>query len=84
MIGMKPHVIASISLALSTSLACAQDYPNKNIRIVTVEPGGTPDLISRLVGQGISPALGQPVIIDNRVSFIRFQSTGATSGSCRC
>jgi tripartite-type tricarboxylate transporter receptor subunit TctC len=63
-------VVAFAVIALSAGLACSQDYPNKSIRIVTVEPGGTPDLISRLVGQGIAPSLGQPVIVDNRVGFI--------------
>src|SRR3974377_1138790 len=57
-------------IALRGALACAQDYPNKPVRIVTVEPGGSPDLISRLIGQGIAPVLNQPVVIDNRVGFI--------------
>ena len=44
----------------------AQAYPSRPIRIVTSQPGGGGDFISRVVGQAISPALAQPVIIDNR------------------
>jgi tripartite-type tricarboxylate transporter receptor subunit TctC len=57
-------------LAFTAGLACAQEYPSKPVRILTAEAGGTPDLISRLVGQGIAPALGQPVVVDNRVIFV--------------
>jgi tripartite-type tricarboxylate transporter receptor subunit TctC len=55
---------------LAATPALGLDYPNKPIRIVTAEAGGTPDLISRLIGQGVAPALGQQVVIDNRVIFV--------------
>lgn len=57
------------SFALSVGVACGQAYPNKPVRIVTVEPAGTPDLISRLIAQGITGSLGQPVIVENRVGM---------------
>ena len=47
-----------------------QAYPNKPLRIVTSEPGGANDVIARLVAQGISGPLGQPVIVENRVPVI--------------
>jgi tripartite-type tricarboxylate transporter receptor subunit TctC len=47
-------------------VACAQEYPNKPIRIVTGSPGGGTDLTARLIAQGISGPLGQTVIVDNR------------------
>ncbi len=50
----------------ATSTGSGQDYPNKPIRIVTQLPGGGADFMSRLIGQGLAPALGQPVVIDNR------------------
>ena len=56
--------------ALAAVPASGLDYPNKPIRIVTAEAGGTPDLISRLIGQGVAPALGQQVVVDNRVIFV--------------
>ena len=48
----------------------AQTYPAKPIRIVTVAPGGTPDPYARLISQGITGALGQPLVVDNRVGFV--------------
>ncbi len=60
---------AVVFLALSgfgASVASAQDYPSKTVRIVTTGAGGSGDIISRLVAQEISPTLGQQVIVDNR------------------
>src|SRR6187431_408943 len=60
-----------ITIALpSVGVALAQDYPNKPIRIVTAAAGGGSDTIARLVAQGISGPLGQPVIIENRGSGV--------------
>ena len=43
------------------------DYPNKPIRwIVGYPPGGTTDLLARLMGQWLSQRLGQQVVIENR------------------
>ncbi len=67
---------ATITLMLlSTVLAAdnagaqrSQDkYPSRPIRlIVPFVPGGGTDILARLVGQKISDALGQPVVVDNR------------------
>ena len=47
--------------------ATALDYPTKAVRfIVSFPAGGNADLISRLVAQGLSNALGKPFVIDNR------------------
>ena len=47
--------------------ALAQDYPNKPIRvIVPYSPGGGTDVLSRALGEKLSVALGQTVVIDNR------------------
>ena len=43
-----------------------QDYPTKPIRIVTTAPGGSADVVMRVVAQGLAPTLGQPMVIDNR------------------
>src|SRR5215475_2089876 len=49
------------------ALALAQDYPNKNIRlIVPFPPGGPNDIIARVVAQRMAEILKQPIIIDNR------------------
>ena len=47
--------------------APAQDYPTKPITMIVPFPaGGGVDVIGRIVGEKLSAALGQPVIIDNR------------------
>ena len=44
-----------------------QAYPSRPITLVVfVPPGGAPDILARLVGQALSPRLGQPIVIDNR------------------
>ena len=57
---------AGLAFAL-TSAARAQDYPNRPITLVVpVPPGGAADFIARTVGQKLSEAVGQPVVISNR------------------
>lgn len=47
--------------------AMAQNFPDKPIRIVVGwPPGGTADMIARVVGEGLAQQLGQPVIVDNK------------------
>ena len=51
---------------LGAGVVWSQDYPNKPIRILTAEPGGGPNLISRTIAPGMTSSLGQQVIVDNR------------------
>ena len=56
-----------VSVLLSSAAALAQTYPTKPIRIVvSAAPGGSPDIISRLMSPRLTEALGQPIVIDNR------------------
>ena len=49
------------------AMAFAQSWPEKSIRLVVPFPAGGPtDIIARVVGQAMTDALGQPVVIDNR------------------
>lgn len=50
--------------------ASAQDYPNRPVRIVTALAGGGSDFTARLIADGISAPLGQPVIVDNRIAVL--------------
>ena len=50
-----------------TSVALAQDYPAKPIRLVVVSaPGGTTDTLARAFSQRLADRLGQPVVVDNK------------------
>ena len=63
-------LVMSAATILSIATASGQAYPAKTIRIVTSEPGGGSDLTSRLLAQGLTGPLGQPVIVDNRAGVI--------------
>src|SRR5262245_14243743 len=55
------------ALPAVSRLAQAQGFPTRPVTLtVFVPPGGTPDIIARLVGQAMSQRLGQPVVVDNR------------------
>ena len=62
--------LIGLMLFTAAQLALAQDYPNKPIRIVTASPGSGSDGVSRLIAQGISGTLGQPVVVENRPSAL--------------
>lgn len=52
---------------IAGSQAGAQTYPSRAITMVVPFPaGGTTDILGRFVGQGLSAAWGQPVVIENR------------------
>ena len=60
-------LLALVALTALPTLALAQTYPTKPIRlIIPFAAGGPADMIGRLTGQKLSEILGQPVIIDNR------------------
>ena len=62
---MKPAL--ALLLAVWSSLALGQAYPNKPVRmIIPFPPGGSNDVVGRSIGQQLGERLGQSVVIDNR------------------
>jgi tripartite-type tricarboxylate transporter receptor subunit TctC len=60
-------LLFGLSVLLAPLTTQAQDFPNKQIRlIVPFPPGGPNDIIARLVGQRMSELFKQTIIIDNR------------------
>lgn len=54
-------------LLIMTNAVNAQDWPNRQIQIlVGFAPGGTTDMITRLVAQRLQESLGVPVVVENR------------------
>lgn len=54
------------TLLAAAAAAHAQNFPTKPLRIVTAEPGGGADFITRLIAQNMSPNIGQQVIVENQ------------------
>jgi tripartite-type tricarboxylate transporter receptor subunit TctC len=62
------HLAAgAAALPVVSRIARAQAYPSRPVRIVVpFAPGGTFDIMARLIGQWLTEKLGQPFVIENR------------------
>ena len=67
---MKVSVLVArmaFSLLVATTLAQAQTYPAKPVKIIAgFPPGGAADLLARVVGDKLSALLGQTFVVENR------------------
>ena len=66
---MRQPVAAGLAFLLATTafVASAQNYPSRPIRlIVPYPPGGPTDLVGRTIGQKLTEAWGQQVVVENR------------------
>ena len=64
---MRVRLCLAALAAAWCGLASGQEYPNRAIRIVVpAAPGGSNDVLARLIGERMRERLGQPVVVDNR------------------
>jgi len=64
---MQRRHLFALTLVAAAGSALAQGYPNKVIRLqVPFAPGGTTDIIGRVIAEPLGKALGQSVIIENK------------------
>ena len=68
--------LLALAAILASTFALAQGYPNRPIKVVVPwPPGQATDVAARIVSEGMSPGLGQQLVIDNRAG------AGGTIGS---
>jgi tripartite-type tricarboxylate transporter receptor subunit TctC len=61
-----PLLVAGFVVAAPALAADSPPFPNRVIRVVAPEAGGSSDLASRIMTQALGSSLGQPAIVDNR------------------
>ncbi|WP_341905678.1 tripartite tricarboxylate transporter substrate binding protein BugE [Polaromonas sp. YR568] len=59
--------LSTLALAAASGAALAQGYPNKVIKLqVPFAPGGTTDIVARVISEPLGKALGQSVVVENK------------------
>ena len=64
---MQRRTLMTLAVLATAGTAFAQAYPNKPIRLVVpFAPGGTTDIVARVIADPLSRVLGQPVVVENK------------------
>jgi hypothetical protein len=61
--------IVPLASAQDSSAGSGQAYPARPVRVMCATPGASGDFSARLIAQGLSATLGQPLIVDNRGGY---------------
>ncbi len=64
------NVLLALCACALTPFVHAATFPDKPLRIVTSEAGGGNDVPARIIAQGLTQALGQQVVVENRPSGV--------------
>ena len=60
-------VLGLTTLPFAATFARAEDYPTRPVRLICGFPAGSgPDIVARIIAQGMSGRLGQSVVVENR------------------
>jgi tripartite-type tricarboxylate transporter receptor subunit TctC len=79
---MPAAAVALALAAIGASSAAAQQYPSRPITLVVpLPPGGTNDIMARIIGERMTKALGQQIVVENRAAG--GSGTVATRGVAR-
>lgn len=82
--------LACAPFAAATGIAAAQSFPDKAVKIIVpLPPGSPPDVLARVVGEGLAKLWKQPVVVENRPggtgsvglqALVRSPADGYTAG----
>ena len=65
--GFQSLMLGTVALPFAAALAWGDDYPNHPVRLIVGFPAGSgPDIVARIIGQGLSEKLGQSIVVENR------------------
>ncbi len=78
---LKPviRVFCVAVLLAGAAMVQAQTYPSRIIRLITAEASGGADTIARIVAHGLTPRLGQQVIVENRGGLVGGETAAKAS-----